>query len=100
MNDARQSGHENDIAAVVQSVLTVAPDARDVGSETRLVGSDAILDSVGFVTLLVALEQRLGDGIDLSTAFLSYDAVDEQHNPFRTVGSLAAYIGQLRSPGA
>ena len=100
MSDASQSQSENDIAAVVESLLAVAPDAGDVGSETALVGSEAILDSVGFVTLLVELEQRLGNGIDLSTAFLSQDAVDEGSNPFRTVGSLAAYIRQLRSPGA
>lgn len=100
MNDARHSDNEHDIAAVVESVLAVAPDARDVGSDTCLVGSQAILDSIGFVTLLVALEQRLGNGIDLSTAFLSQDAVDEASNPFRTVGSLAVYIRRLRSPGA
>lgn len=83
--------------AVIDSVRTVAPDAGPVGTDTRLVGSQAVLDSVGFVTLLVDLEGRLGNGVDLSTSFLEQDGVDEASNPFRTVDSLAAHIRRLAS---
>jgi len=82
---------------VIESVKTVAPDAGAIGTDTHLVGGQAILDSVGFVTLLVDLEGRLGNSVDLSTSFLEQDGVDEAANPFRTVDSLAAHIQQLAS---
>jgi hypothetical protein len=83
--------------AVLESVKTVAPDAGPVGSGTYLTGSEAVLDSVGFVTLLVDLEGRLGNGVDLSTSFMEHDAVDEASSPFRTVDSLVAHIQHLAS---
>ena len=83
--------------AVLESVKTVAPDAGPVGSGTYLAGSEAILDSVGFVTLLVDLEGRLGNGVDLSTSFMEHDGVDEASSPFRTVDSLVAHIQHLAS---
>ena len=83
--------------AVVESVKTVAPDAGPVSSDTYLAGSDAVLDSIGFVTLLVDLEGRLGNVVDLSTSFMEYDGADEASSPFRTVDSLVAHIQQLAS---
>jgi len=83
--------------AVLESVKTVAPDAGPVGNNTYLTGSEAVLDSVGFVTLLVDLEGRLGNRVDLSTSFMEYDGADEATSPFRTVDSLAAHIQRLAS---
>jgi hypothetical protein len=89
---------ENDIKkAVVDSVTAVAPDAGPIGTDTYLVGSEAILDSVGFVTLLVDLEGRLGNSVDLSTSFIEQDGLDDATNPFRTVDSLAMHIQRLCS---
>jgi hypothetical protein len=83
--------------AVVESVKTVAPDAGPVGNDTYLSGSAAILDSVGFVTLLVDLEGRLGNSVDLSGSFMAQDGVDEASSPFRTVDSLVTHIQHLSS---
>ena len=83
--------------AVFESVKTVAPDVGPVGNDTYLAGSEAVLDSVGFVTLLVDLEGRLGNGVELSTSFMEYDGADEASSPFRTVDSLVAHIQRLAS---
>ena len=83
--------------AVVESVKTVAPDVGPVGKDTFLAGSEAILDSVGFITLLVDLEGRLGNGVELSSSFMEYDGADEATSPFRTVDALVAHIQRLAS---
>jgi len=96
----KQNGQlsEADITkAVIDSVMNVAPDAGPIGTDTHLAGNQAVLDSVGFVTLLVDLEGRLGSGVDLSTSYLEQDGADEASNPFRTVQSLVAHIQQLAS---
>ena len=97
MNQTGRLNRDEIRRAVIDSVRTVAPDVGPVGTDTCLVGSQASLDSVGFVTVLVDLEGRLGNGVDLSTSFLEQDGVDEASNPFRTVDSLAAHIQRLAS---
>jgi len=98
MNQTGRLSEDEIRAAVVESIKTVAPDAGPVGRSTYLAGSEAVLDSVGFVTLLVDLEGRLGNGVELSSSFMEYDGADEASSPFRTVDSLVAHIQQLASP--
>jgi hypothetical protein len=97
MNQTGRLSEDEIRRVVVESVKAVAPDAGPVGRDTYLAGSQAILDSVGFVTLLVDIEGRLGNSVDLSTSFLEQDGMDEASNPFRTVESLAAHIQRLAS---
>lgn len=97
MNQAGRFSENEIRQAVIDSVTTVAPDAGPIGTDTCLFGSQAILDSVGFVTLLVDLEGRLGNGVDLSTSFMEQDGVDEASNPFLTVESLTNHIQRLSS---
>jgi acyl carrier protein len=95
MNQDVQLSKAEITAAIVESVRAVAPDAQAVGGSTRLLGDQALLDSVGFVTLLVGLEQRLGNGLDLWASFMEQDALAETDNPFLTVASLAEHIERL-----
>jgi acyl carrier protein len=85
------------VQAIIESVAIVAPDLGPIGEESYLIGNQAILDSVGFVTLLVALEQNLANAVDLSAVLMEQDGADEANNPFLTVGSLADHIQQLMS---
>jgi acyl carrier protein len=80
------------VTAVIDSIGAVSPDVGTVNATTQLLGPEAVLDSVGFVTLLIALERNLGNAVDLSAAFLEQDGVDEALHPFSTVGSLADHI--------
>ena len=79
-------------AAIIKSILTVAPSMRELGPATALSGEDASLDSVGFLTFLVTLEGELNGRIDL-TALLEDASVGED-GPFRTVATLAEVIDQ------
>jgi acyl carrier protein len=94
MND---SGTKDDLVrVVVDSLKAIRPDADTVfGADTQLVGPQAVLDSVGLVTLLVALEESLDNSVDLSASFLEPDDSEDGPDPFSTVGSLADHISGL-----
>jgi|KBSSwiStaDraftv2_1062776.scaffolds.fasta_scaffold1145382_2 acyl carrier protein len=85
------------VKTVIDSVGAVRPDLANVSPETHLVGPTAVLDSVGFVTLLIALEGNLGNAVDLSASFLEQNGPEEPGYPFSTVGSLADHIMGLAS---
>jgi hypothetical protein len=99
---APANGYTRDqIFAIVRDTLTaVAPDAGPVADDTRLLGSQAAIDSVGFVTLLVSLEQNLDNAVDLSASFMAQGDIDEGRNPFRTVGALTAHVHDLLTTSA
>lgn len=87
--------HSDLLSAVIEAVATVRPDADAVGQQTRLIGSGALLDSVGLVSLLINLEQRLDNAVDLASSFMTSANLAEEEHPFRTVGSLTEHIQQL-----
>jgi acyl carrier protein len=88
---------KNDLVrVVVDSLKVVRPDADTAfGADTHLVGPQAVLDSVGLVTLLVAVEESLDNAVDLSASFLAPDDSENRADPFSTVGSLADHITEL-----
>jgi hypothetical protein len=83
------------VSVITDAVATVSPDSRAVDETTYLLGSYAILDSVGFITLLITLEQNLKNAVDLSASFMEQGHFEETKNPFLTVGSLANHIHNL-----
>jgi acyl carrier protein len=66
------------------------PDVLD--SDTTIVGPSAVLDSLGVVSLIVEIEQRLELEHDLSITLASDRAMSQRSSPFRTVGVLADYM--------
>ena len=83
------------VQVVSAAVVAVAPGFGPIGAETHLIGEHAKLDSIGFVTLLVRLEQDLDTAVDLSSSFMDQGDVEESNHPFLTVGSLAEHILRL-----
>ncbi|MBV8581117.1 MAG: hypothetical protein JO225_14410 [Candidatus Eremiobacteraeota bacterium] len=69
--------------------------ALDVRPETILLGADSPLDSIGFVTFVAEVENRINDetGKDLSISLMEVEGLDE-NNPHMTAGKLAAYIAR------
>ena len=65
------------------------------GTDTPLFGRDGILDSVGLVSLVVAVEQAIEDRWGVSVSLADEKALSQRQSPYRTVGSLAQYAGQL-----
>ena len=85
------------LSLVSDTIANVSPNVGAVTAEVPLTGAGAVLDSVGFVTLLVSVEQELGGAVDLATSFMAQGDPDAPENPFRTVGSLADHVQSLLS---
>jgi len=68
---------------------------QDLKREMSLFGLDGILDSLGLVTLVVAVEQAIEDEWGVSLSLADDKALSQRNSPYRTVGSLAEYAGRL-----
>jgi len=62
---------------------------------TGLVGKHAVLDSLALVTLIVDLEQRVEEELGVALTLADDRAMSQRSSPFRTVGSLVAYLEAL-----
>ena len=67
--------------------------------DTPLIGPAAALDSMGLVTLIVTIEARVADALGRSVTLVSEQAMSRTHSPFRTLGTLAAYLDELLAAG-
>ena len=67
---------------------------------TTLFGESGRLDSIGLVTLLVAVEQCVEEEIGVSITLADERAISQKNSPFRTVESLADYVTTLLNEGA
>jgi acyl carrier protein len=81
----------------LRDVLTMSerPVPELLDPTTSLIGKQAVLDSLALVTLIVDLEQRIEEEYDVAITLADDRAMSQKHSPFRTVGSLTAYIDQL-----
>lgn len=61
-------------------------------AETVLYGPGSTLDSMGLVTLLVDIEQRVEETLGRPVSLMDEQALSQSRSPFRTVSSLAEYI--------
>lgn len=69
----------------------------ELGEATPLIGRRALLDSLGLVTLIVDLEQKIEVTFDVALTLANERAMSQKNSPFLTVGSLADYICALLS---
>ncbi len=63
--------------------------------DTVIVGPGGPLDSLGIVTFVIALEEKLGDALSRSVQLLDESVLSDAEGPFHTVGSLAQYLVTL-----
>ena len=61
-------------------------------ASTALFGHAGALDSLGLVNLIVAVEQAVEDELGASVTLADEKAMSQSASPFRTVGTLAAYV--------
>jgi acyl carrier protein len=82
------------VVASLQEVFaqTGMPAPEAIGEETVLVGTDAVLDSLGVVQLIVEVEQRVEQEHDISVTLANDKAMSARNSPFRTVGVLADHV--------
>ena len=62
---------------------------------TPLIGHRAILESIGLVSLIVDIEDKLDEDHDISLTIADERAMSQEKSPFRTVGLLSGYIYTL-----
>ncbi len=63
-----------------------------ITDETVLVGTDAVLDSLGVVQLIVEVEQRVEQAHGISVTLANDKAMSQRNSPFRTVGVLSDHV--------
>jgi len=91
---------ENIAAAIYRAVDWIngelPPDRQLVKApETRLLGSQSVLDSMQLVSLIVAIEREVEDTFGVALTLADERALSMKTSPFRSIQSLADYIGSL-----
>ena len=70
--------------------------SNDFTADTVLFGENGVLDSMGLVTLIVAVEQAIEDQYDKAVGLADEKAMSQARSPYRSVASLAEYAaGQM-----
>lgn len=67
----------------------------ELGEETALIGSSAVLDSIGMVTLIVEIEQQIEERYGRSLTLANDRAMSQKNSPFLTVQTLTDYVMSL-----
>ena len=62
-----------------------------LAEDTVLFGKEGALDSMGLVTLIVAVEQAIEDRFDVSPGLADEKAMSQAKSPYRSVATLADY---------
>ena len=91
---------ENIVAAIYRAVDWIngelPPDRQLIKApETRLLGSQSVLDSMHLVSLIVTIEREVEDTLGMALTLADERALSMNASPFRSIQSLADYIGIL-----
>src|SRR5947208_16458952 len=91
------SNSENIIAAIYRAVDWIKgelpPDRQLIKApETRLLGSQSVLDSMHLVSLIVSIEREVEDAFGVALTLADERALSMKASPFRSIQALADYI--------
>ena len=64
-------------------------------TDSALFGEGSVLDSLGLINLIVAVEQNIEDKFDVIITLADERAMSQETSPFRTGGTLTDYIEML-----
>ena len=89
---------ENIVTAIYRAVDWIngelPPDRQLIKApETRLLGSQSVLDSMHLVSLIVTIEREVEDAFGVALTLADERALSMKESPFRSIQSLADYIG-------
>ena len=65
-----------------------------IDASTPLYGRDSAINSLTLVSLIVDIEQCLAEEHDVFVTLADDRAMSQARSPFRTIGSLVAYVEQ------
>lgn len=69
-------------------------DKVELANDTHFVGSQACLDSIGFVTFISILEEKIQDELDKTVQLVDEKAFSSKNSPFYSVETLKEYIAK------
>ena len=69
--------------------------AVEQGLDTPLYGRGGVLDSLGLVSFVIAVEQTVEDELGVNLTLADEKAMSQRYSPFRTIGTLVDYISTL-----
>ena len=87
------------LACLRDAVEQSGGDAAQVVEGTPVVGPGAVIDSIGVVSLIVDIEQRLEMDHQVSVTLASDKAMSQKNSPFRTAGMLADHVLAMEKEG-
>ena len=64
-------------------------------NDTILFGRSGKLDSLGLVSLIVAVEERVEEEYGVAISIADERAMSQENSPFKSIGTLADYISLL-----
>ncbi len=87
------------IYAAVEDLNQQLPADRqlDKSYETELFGRSGKLDSLGLVNLVITIEDNVAQEFGIPVTVADERAMSQTNSPFKTIGTLAEYIGMLLS---
>jgi len=65
--------------------------SEDLSGDTQLFGEDGVLDSMGLVSLVIAVEQAIEDRFGKTVSLADEKALSQSKSPYRSVAILADY---------
>ena len=91
---------ENIVAAIYRAVDWIngelPPDRQLIKApETRLLGSQSVLDSMHLVSLIITIEREVEDAFGVALTLADERALSMEASPFGSIQSLADYIAIL-----
>lgn len=92
---ANENTKEILINIVIEEIKALIDNNENLNETTVLLGAEGILDSMGLVSLIVAVEQDVEDKFGKEITIADAKAMSQKNSPFKTVGSLANYIENL-----
>jgi acyl carrier protein len=103
-----ESSQEPTRADVLAIVLEAAADAvepvpqrppAEITESTALIGSKAVVDSLGLVQIISDVEDTISDRFGRDVDLTDESALSQEKSPFRSVGTLVDHIMADGSPG-
>jgi acyl carrier protein len=85
------------VRAAIDDVNNQNDDEVKIGTaeDTALFGGDSGIDSLMLVNLFVAIEEKIEDATGKVVVIVNEEALSDGSHPFRTIGTLAAYINKI-----
>ncbi len=70
-------------------------ESEKVGEDTLIYDSEGYLDSLGLVSFLAAVEQKVQEKFNASISIVTEEAVSKGKSSLRDIKSLSSYVKQL-----